>query len=236
MIWLGIDTANTPLSVAIVKDGVLLAEENTSMAINHSLRAMPAIEEIFEKAGILPADIDAIAVSEGPGSYTGVRIGVTIAKTLAWTLDKPLVGVSSLKAIAANGLFFDGLICPLADARRENVYAGVYKMNKGMLTSVVEDGHYSLEEIIDEIKQLDLPVLFIGKDTSLHEDKLIEQFGENAVIAPLHFNLPRASSLIYMAGQSDEKVDIHNFVPEYRRIAEAEANWLKAQRKDKDRD
>ena len=86
MIWLGIDTANTPLSVAIVKDGQLLAEENNAMAVNHSLRAMPAIEELFDKVGIAPADIDAIAVSEGPGSYTGVRIGVTIAKTLAWTL------------------------------------------------------------------------------------------------------------------------------------------------------
>ena len=86
---------------------------------------MPAIEEIFTKVGMTPTEIDAIAVSEGPGSYTGVRIGVTIAKTLAWTLKKPLVGVSSLKAIAANGLFFDGLICPIVDARRGNVYAGL---------------------------------------------------------------------------------------------------------------
>ena len=123
MIWLGIDTANTPLSVAIVKDGQLLVEENNAMAVNHSLRAMPAIEELFDKVGIAPADIDAIAVSEGPGSYTGVRIGVTIAKTLAWTLGKPLYGLSSLKVLAANVLYFEGLICPLVDARRGNVYA-----------------------------------------------------------------------------------------------------------------
>src|SRR6185312_10126528 len=97
MIWLGIDTANTPLSIAIVKDGELLAEENSAMAVNHSLRAMPAIEELLAKVSITPSAIDAIAVSEGPGSYTGVRIGVTIAKTLAWTLNKPLFGISSLK-------------------------------------------------------------------------------------------------------------------------------------------
>ena len=236
MIWLGIDTANTPLSVAIVKDGELLAEENTSMAINHSLRAMPAIEEIFAKAGMVPSDIDAIAVSEGPGSYTGVRIGVTIAKTLAWTLEKPLIGVSSLKSIAANGLFFQGLICPIVDARRENVYAGAYKYTNGELISVIEDGHYELDELIEQLKKFNRRVLFIGKDTSLHEKALLEKFGENAVIAPLHFNLPRASSLIYAAQQSEEQVDIHKFVPEYHRIAEAEANWLKAQRKDKDRD
>ena len=148
MIWLGIDTANTPLSVALVKDGELLIEETSAMAINHSLRAMPAIEELLEQAGLAPADIDAIAVSEGPGSYTGARIGVTIAKTLAWTLGKPLVGVSTLKALAANALFFNGLVCPIVDARRGNVYAGVYQYDAGKLTEVIEDGHYSLEELV----------------------------------------------------------------------------------------
>ena len=148
MIWLGIDTANTPISVALVKDGELLIEENSAMAINHSLRAMPAIEELLEKAGLAPADIDAIAVSEGPGSYTGARIGVTIAKTLAWTLGKPLVGVSTLKALAANALFFNGLVCPIVDARRGNVYAGVYQYAAGKLTEIIEDGHYSLEELV----------------------------------------------------------------------------------------
>lgn len=235
MIWLGIDTANTPLSVAIVKDGQLLVEENASVAINHSLRAMPAIEEVFSKVNLTPADIDAIAVSEGPGSYTGVRIGVTIAKTLAWTLEKPLVGISSLKAIAMNGLFFDGLICPLVDARRENVYAGVYESDNENLSSVIEDGHYAMDELFALLHEYEGPVLFIGKDVSLHKNILIDQLGERAVIAPLHFNLPRASSLIYAAQQFDTGEDVHNFVPEYRRIAEAEANWLKAQGKDKTR-
>ena len=232
MIWLGIDTANTPLSVAIVKNGEVLIEENTSMAINHSLRAMPAIEEVFEKVGMAPSDIDAIAVSEGPGSYTGVRIGVTIAKTLAWTLEKPLVGVSSLKAIATNGLFFEGIICPIVDARRENVYAGAYETVNGILSPLIEDGHFAIDELIENLKAFERPVLFIGKDTALHEEVLIEKFGESAVIAPLNFNLPRASSLIYIAQESKKKVDIHHFVPEYRRIPEAEANWLKTQRKD----
>jgi tRNA threonylcarbamoyladenosine biosynthesis protein TsaB len=236
MIWLGIDTANTPLSVAIVKDGELLVEENSAMAINHSLRAMPAIEELLVKAGIAPSEIDAIAVSEGPGSYTGVRIGVTIAKTLAWTLGKPLVGVSSLKVLAANALFFNGLICPIVDARRNNVYAGVYQSDAGKLTTVIEDGHYSLEEVIHKLEQRDGPVLFIGKDTAMHEQQIIEKLGQRAMVAPLHFKLPRASSLVYIAAQSERDSDVHAFVPEYRRIAEAEANWLKEQGKDKTRE
>jgi len=235
MIWLGIDTANTPISVALVKDGELLIERTSAMAINHSLRAMPAIEELLEQAGLVPGDIDAIAVSEGPGSYTGARIGVTIAKTLAWTLGKPLVGVSTLKSLAANALFFNGLVCPIVDARRGNVYAGVYQYDAGKLTEVIEDGHYSLEELVHLLEQHSSPILFVGKDTAMHEQKIIEQLGQRAVLAPLQFNLPRASSLIYIALQSESETDIHAFVPEYRRIAEAEANWLKEQGKDNDR-
>lgn len=233
MIWLGIDTANTPLSIAIVKDGELLAEETSAMAVNHSLRAMPAIEELLTKAGLIPADIDAIAVSEGPGSYTGVRIGVTIAKTLAWTLGKPLIGVSSLKVLAANAVFFNGLICPIVDARRNNIYSGAYRWNAGQLTEVIEDGHYSLEEFIRKLEQQEDPILFIGKDTKMHEQQIVERLGQGAIIAPFHVDMPRASSLLYIAAQSKKESDVHAFVPEYRRIAEAEANWLKEQGKDK---
>ena len=88
MIWLGIDTANAPLSVAIVKDGKVVAEVIQNIKVTHSVGAMSAVEELFAKANMKPAQVDAIAISEGPGSYTGVRIGVTIAKTLAWTLKK----------------------------------------------------------------------------------------------------------------------------------------------------
>ncbi|WP_438313252.1 tRNA (adenosine(37)-N6)-threonylcarbamoyltransferase complex dimerization subunit type 1 TsaB [Sporosarcina sp. FA9] len=236
MIWLGIDTANTPLSVAIVKDGVLLSEENTSITNNHSLRAMPAIEEVFNKVGMKPSEIDAIAVSEGPGSYTGVRIGVTIAKTLAWTLKKPVFGVSSLKVLAANGVFFNGLICPIVDARRNNVYSGVYKYTDGKLETIIEDGHYSIEHLKNLLIEFEEPILFVGKDTAMHEENLVETFGDRAVIAPFYTNLPRASSLIHIAEQASESEDVHSFVPEYRRIPEAEANWLKEQGKGQSHD
>lgn len=232
MIWLGIDTANTPLSIAIVKDGKVITEENTSTPINHSLRAMPAIEEAFKRAKLSPADIDKIAVAEGPGSYTGVRIGVTIAKTLAWTLDKPLVGLSSLRALAMNGLFFNGLICPLIDARRNHVYAGAYEMKDGLVIERIEDKHIAIEELLQDLQAVKEPILFIGTDVELYEEIIKEKLKEQAVIAPVQFNLPKASSLIYAAEQIGAEEDVHQFVPEYRRIAEAEANWLKAQGKD----
>ena len=232
MIWLGIDTANTPLSIALVRDGVLLAEYTSSLALNHSLRAMKAIEELFEKVDLPPSAIDAIAVSEGPGSYTGVRIGVTIAKTLAWTLGKPLVGVSSLRILAANAILYDGLICPLVDARRQHVYSAVYETAGTHLRVLQLDGHYAIEELLKSIKAMGRPVLFVGLDVAMYEEEILSQIGELASFAPLQFQLPRASSLIYLAQQEEFENDLHAFVPEYRRIAEAEANWLAQQKKE----
>lgn len=233
MIWLGIDTANTPLSVAIVKDGEVITEENTSTKVNHSLRAMPAIEAAFERANIKPDELDYIAVAEGPGSYTGVRIGVTIAKTLAWTLNKPLIGVSSLYALAMNANVYDGIICPLFDARRNHVYAGLYQMKDGQVHEYMKDQHLSIESLIETVKDLGKPILFIGKDVALHKTLIHDQLGDLAKFAAHPLNIPRASSLIYAAEQVEAVEEVHHFVPEYRRIAEAEANWLKAQGKDR---
>lgn len=227
MIWLGIDTANTPLSVAIVKDDVLLTEESSMMKINHSLRAMPAVEEACRKANITPAEIDAIAVSEGPGSYTGVRIGVTIAKTLAWTLNKPLYGVSTLKALAMNGQLFSGLICSIIDARRSNVYAGVYRAEGSGLVSIVEDQHCALADLLEQLKDQNEAVLFIGEDVKLHEAVIREQLGEQAHFASFAVHVPRASSVILLAQGAERAEAVHTFTPEYKRITEAEANLVK---------
>lgn len=227
MIWLGIDTANSPLSVAIVKDERLMIEESSMMKVNHSLRAMPAVEEACRKADITPAEIDAIAVSEGPGSYTGVRIGVTIAKTLAWTLDKPLYGVSSLKVLAMNGQLFDGLVCAVIDARRSNVYAGVYRAQGAGLANVLEDRHCALTDLLEQLKGLNEPVLFIGEDVKLHEAVVRERLGDQARFASFAYNVPRASSVISIAQNAGQPETVHTFTPQYKRITEAEANLAK---------
>ncbi|GKV66141.1 MULTISPECIES: tRNA (adenosine(37)-N6)-threonylcarbamoyltransferase complex dimerization subunit type 1 TsaB [Sporosarcina] len=227
MIWLGIDTANSPLSVAIVKDDVLLIEESSMMKVNHSLRAMPAVEEACRKASIVPADIDAIAVSEGPGSYTGVRIGVTIAKTLAWTLNKPLYGVSSLQTLAVNGQLFNGLICPLIDARRSNVYSAVYRAEEEGLTAVEEDQHGSLADLLGRLAKLGEPVLIIGEDVKIHKEVIQQHLGKQAHFASFAMNVPRASSAVLLAMGKDEAESVHAFTPQYKRITEAEANLVK---------
>lgn len=228
MIWLGIETANAPLSVALVKDGAVVAEVVQHIKLTHSVGAMPAVEELMNKAGIKPADIDAIAVSEGPGSYTGVRIGVTIAKTLAWTLQKPLVGVSSVNALAANGQLSNDVVCALFDARRQHVYAGAYKQG----VAVIEDAHMSIEALLEQLAALNEDVLFIGADVAMYWETIVEKLGTRAKQAPLAFNLPRASQVIELAQQKPLPAveDVHHFVPTYKRIAEAEANWIKEQK------
>lgn len=234
MIWLGIDTSNYPLSVAIVQDGRILVEETTNLKLNHSIATMPTVEEVFQKAGIKPKDVDAIAVAEGPGSYTGIRIGVTVAKTLAWTLKKPLVGVSSIQSMAANALRFNGMICPIMDARRGNVYAGVYRTAEdGSLQAEISDGHYPLDDLLGRLQNMKQSVIFVGPDVSMHWDKIQQHLGKSAVRGALTEDLPRASSLIYLAaGQFlGEGENIHHFVPQYRRLPEAEANWIKDQQK-----
>ncbi|KYG90949.1 tRNA threonylcarbamoyladenosine biosynthesis protein TsaB [[Bacillus] sp. KCTC 13219] len=233
MIWLGIETANAPLSIALVQDGKILAEIVQHLKITHSAGAMPAIEELCAKVSIQPTAIDAIAVSEGPGAYTGVRIGVTLAKTLAWTMQKPLVGVSSLQVLAANGRLFNGIVCPLFDARRRHVYAALYR---GQTSEVLlEDGHYSIESLFEQVKKYKESVLFIGEDVAFYKEQIEQALGKQAIFAPFTLHLPRASELVALAMEK-ELPDIsatHSFVPKYRRIAEAEANWLKEQKESK---
>ncbi|WP_249661563.1 tRNA (adenosine(37)-N6)-threonylcarbamoyltransferase complex dimerization subunit type 1 TsaB [Lysinibacillus fusiformis] len=233
MIWLGIETANTPLSIAVVKDGKVVAEMVQNIKLTHSAGAMPAIEEILARIDVRPNDLDAIAVSEGPGSYTGVRIGVTLAKTLAWTLQKPLVGVSSLKTLAANAALYNGLICPIFDARRGNVYTAVYQGET--LEALVEDHHANIDDLLVRLKALEQPILFVGTDVDIFWENIVQILGEHAVRAPFSIDLPRATEVIHLATKMElPSVEAtHHFVPQYKRIAEAEANWLKEQKEKK---
>ena len=225
MIWLGIDTSHTPLAVAIVKDGQVLAEYKSSVKVTHSIGTMPAIEELMKKANIKPSELDAIAVAKGPGSYTGVRIGVTIGKTLAWTLNIPIYSVSSLQVLAGNVPYFQGVVCSIMDARRGNVFAGIYKNGE-----VVKESHMSMADLLSTLDEMGQPVLFVGMDVALHWDQIKEVLGDKVKQAGASFSLPSAAVLIEIA-QNMEPEDVHTTVPEYLRITEAEANWMKEQKK-----
>ncbi|MFS0784413.1 tRNA (adenosine(37)-N6)-threonylcarbamoyltransferase complex dimerization subunit type 1 TsaB [Bacillus sp. 1P06AnD] len=228
---LAIDTSNHTLGIAVVQHEQIIGEYITTMKKNHSVRAMPAIEQLMNECGLKPNQLDKIVVAKGPGSYTGVRIGVTIAKTLAWTLGIPISGVSSLKALAANGALFHGYICPLFDGRRGQIYTGLYRQINGELACIKEDQILQSKDWALSMEALEEPILFIGDDASIHRDTLVEILGERAVFADPSIIYPRPGTL-GLLGQAEAEEDVHSFVPNYVRLAEAEANWIKEQKKE----
>lgn len=219
MNYLLIDTSNQPLSVAITQDDKVLNEINTNEKTNHSVQLMPAISKVITDSQLTKEDIDAIVVAEGPGSYTGLRIGVTVAKTLAYALNAELYGVSSLKALAATATEETGLIVPIFDARREAVYIGVYKNENGQLKQIIEDQYITIKSLLDLLHELDEPYKFIGTDSEKLESLL-----DNPCIP----NLPQAK---YMQSLIDQPTDVHQFTPNYIKVSEAERNWLNQQNK-----
>lgn len=228
MTILAIDTSNYPLGVALIEDNQVLGEYITNLKKNHSVRIMPAIQTLMKDCERVPAQLTKVVVAKGPGSYTGVRIGVTIAKTMAWSLKVPLVGVSSLEIMAAGaGRYFDGYISPLIDARRGQVYTGLYEYQSGELTAVKEDRLVLSADWAVALKEVKKPILFVGNDLPLHRTMLEDTLGSQAVFAEITEHNPRPSELALL-GKGKPGEDIHSFVPNYIRLAEAEAKWLEA--------
>lgn len=226
---LAIDTSNLVMGIAVTSGNVVVGEIITNLKKNHSVRVMPAIESLLADCDMKPSDLDKIVVAKGPGSYTGVRIGVTIAKTLAWALNIPLVGVSSLEVLASNGRFFDGVISPLFDARRGQVYTGLYTFENKKITILEKDQIILVEEWIETIKKYDQNVLFLGNDLPIHQPLLANKLGNKAIFGKEVLHNPRPSELAFL-GMAKQPEDTHQFVPNYIRLAEAEANWLAKQK------
>lgn len=227
---LAIDTSNYALGIALMNEEGVIGEYITNMKKNHSIRVMPAIEKLLFDCEMKPVDINKIVVAKGPGSYTGVRIGVTIAKTLAWTLSIPLVGISSLEVLAAGvGRYFNGYVSPLFDARRGQIYTGLYQYQNRKLESRINDQLILSKNWAEELSQYNEKMLFIGSDIKLHQDVLQQVLGEKAILAEITEHNPRPSELALL-GYDKPGEDIHSFVPNYIRLAEAEAKWLEAQK------
>jgi len=185
---------------------------------------------VMKEANMVPKDLEKIVVGIGPGSYTGVRIGVTTAKTLAWSLNIPLVAVSSLELVAYNGLYFKGKICPFFDARRGQVYTGLFESNQTTLEAVLDEKNILFADWLQQLKQLDESILFISNDLSIHKDTILNILGDKAKFAPSYLSLPRASILGIVGEEKMEVKNIHELVPNYLRLVEAEAKWLEEQR------
>ncbi|WP_062352587.1 tRNA (adenosine(37)-N6)-threonylcarbamoyltransferase complex dimerization subunit type 1 TsaB [Bacillus kwashiorkori] len=221
---LAIDTTTDVLGIGIATEDSIIGEYVTNVKKNHAVRVLPAMERLVADCNLLINDMDKIVVSHGPGSYTGVRIGVTVAKTLAWSLNIPIVGVSSLKLMAATARHFQGFISPLIDARRGNIYTGLYQWKNNKIVEVVEDRHISSEDWVKQLKDYKQPVLFIGTDGQLHKELINSHLAQLASFSEITENIPRPGELALL-GKDMKGENVHTFVPNYLRLAEAEAKW-----------
>ncbi|MFS0674415.1 tRNA (adenosine(37)-N6)-threonylcarbamoyltransferase complex dimerization subunit type 1 TsaB [Ornithinibacillus sp. 179-J 7C1 HS] len=229
MYILAMDTSNQALGVAILKDKEIVGEVVTNIAKNHSVRLMPAIEHLMKEVNLTPKELGKVVVAKGPGSYTGVRIGLTTAKTLAWSLNIPVVGVSSLEALAYRAMFSDTLICPFFDARRGLVYTGLYETREGKLELIKDEQNTIFAEWLDKLASLNKKVIFLSPDIEKNKDIIVEKLGSYAVIPETAYHIPKPSDLV-LAAEDKEIGDTHALTPNYLRLAEAEANWLKSQK------
>ena len=216
------DTSSKALTLAILEDETLLAQMTLNIKKNHSITLMPAIDFLMNSLDMKPKDLDRIVVAQGPGSYTGLRIAVATAKTLAHTLKIELVGVSSLLALVPEQA--EGLVIPIMDARRNNVYAGFYQSGQ----AVRPEAHLPLAEVLGIADTADQPVTFVGETTAFVEQ--IEAALPQAAIQP---TLPDAA-VIGRLGLDLPAQSIHDFVPNYLKRVEAEENWLKTHHESSD--
>ena len=226
---LAINTSSYRLGIALLKDDLTIGVHETYVKVNQSTRAMPAIERLLKDVHMNANEIDQIVVAEGPGSFTGIRIGVTIAKTMAWALNIPIIGVSTLQALAYQGVSYeDKVLVPFFDARRKRVYSGAYMWGNGELTSVIKDKNVEMELWLKELQTLGQELVFLSPDLEEFRLDIRSICHEQAIFPSLPFH--RVDPVhVALVGKMNKPEQVHTFVPKYLRMAEAEKKWLEEQ-------
>ncbi|MCR5657492.1 MAG: tRNA (adenosine(37)-N6)-threonylcarbamoyltransferase complex dimerization subunit type 1 TsaB [Butyrivibrio sp.] len=233
---LSFDTSGLVCTVAVVEDDRLLSEFSIQHKITHSELLLPMMEQIKERIGLDLNTLDAIAVSAGPGSFTGLRIGVATAKGLCLALNKPLVAVPTLDALAYNLYGNENIICPMMDARRNQVYTGLYtfvpdreddshKEFSYKMKCLMPQAAMSVDELAEKINSLGKNVILLGDGVPVYRDKMDGLLKVNYLCAPAHMNRQRAAALCQLAAvylREGKTVDADSFSPEYLRASQAE--------------
>ena len=220
MLILAFESSAKAASVALVRDGALISQYSQCTALTHSRTLLPMAEDMLKNAELSMADVDMIAVAHGPGSFTGIRIGVSTVKGLAWAADKPCVGVSTLEAMAWQGLSAGGYICPVMDARRSQVYNAIFKIENGRSVRVTEDRPIALSELADEVRTLNAPVFLVGDGVEITK-RYFESAGIDCVAAPENLRWQSAWG-VAMAASDKEPGTSADLMCVYLRLSQAE--------------
>ena len=220
MLILAFESTAKAASAALVRDGKLVSQYSQCSGLTHSRTLLPMGEDMLKNAELTLGDVDLIAVAHGPGSFTGVRIGVSMVKGLAWAADKPCVGVSTLEAMAWHGLAAGGLICPVMDARRSQVYNALFRMQDGRPVRLTEDRPIALTELAEELRAYKERVFLVGDGAEL-SFRTLSALGLPCDLAPENLRMQSAWG-VAMAAMDKEPGSADSLLPVYLRLSQAE--------------
>ena len=226
MLILALESSAKAASVALCRDGVLIAQSQQCSGLTHSCTLLPMAEQMLKNTDTKLADVDAIAVARGPGSFTGVRIGVSTAKGFAWGAQKPAIGVSTLEAMAYHGLAAGegALVCAAMDARRSQIYNALFEIRGGKPVRLCEDRAISLAELGEELGKMQKSAFLVGDGAELCYTTLLERLPQLTLL-PEHLRQQRASGVALAAWEKigrGESGDAASLVPNYLRLSQAE--------------
>ena len=233
MLLLAFETSAKAASAALFEDGKLLGESYQNTGMTHSQTLMVMAEDALKQCGKTASDVTAVAVAEGPGSFTGVRIGAAAAKGFAWGREIPCYGISTLEAMAHSLGVFQGYICPVMDARRAQVYNALFYVNHGEITRVAPDRAIALEDLGNELKSLSEPVFLVGDGSNLCYNTLLRDV-PGLVLPPEHRMHQRAVGVALLAVQAAAAGMAPGgaeLTPNYLRLSQAEREKLERENK-----
>lgn len=228
---LGLDTSTMMTTCAVMNEEKLLGEYSLNQDMTHSEKLVPMIKEVLDNLNMKVKDIDLYGVGIGPGSFTGLRIGAATMKSFAHLFDKPIVGVSSIEALAYN-LPYNELVVPMIDARRNRVYTGIYTWEDGILKELMAPDVLSIDELMAKLINFD-EVVFNGNGILLYGDRLRNTLGKRVRLATIGQSMCRATSICELAklrydrGQAD---DYFTLAPEYLRESQAQRELKEKQK------
>lgn len=231
MLILSVDSSASPASVCLYENGKILSEYYINVGLTHSQTLVAMIESMLKVTDTKVEDIDLYAVNNGPGSFTGVRIGVSAVKGMAYAQDKPCVAVSTLRSMAENTTAENAVVCACMDARRHQVYNALFKIGREGVEQIAEDRAIAIEALIDELRAIDEPVILIGDGAELVFNSCKEI--NNVRLAPSNHRFQCASSVAMIASEKAKAGDMipaASLMPSYLRLSQAERERLEKQK------
>jgi len=232
LLILAFETSAKAGSVALMDEKKLLGESYQNTGLTHSQTLLAMAEDLLKSCGKAAQDVTAVAVAAGPGSFTGVRIGVAAAKGFAWAKELPCCGVSTLEAMALNFGAWDGYVCPVMDARRSQVYNALFAVNRGNMERLCQDRAISLEDLAEELKNLEKPIFLVGDGSILCYNTLSEKVP--GLVCPEEHRMHQRAAGVALAAKAmlerGESCDGATLQPNYLRLSQAERERLEKQK------